>query len=123
MKWVKLRWALNFQSLHHHITNRRETPMPITRINHFSAADGKEVQLQTFLCSLVPYITNCDGNLMCEVLRQHDSDNKFVVIEQWQSIEAHQQSLANFPSDDMQAAMVLFGAPPSGAAYHKVESI
>lgn len=97
--------------------------MAITRINHFSAADGKEDQLQTFLCSLVPYITSCNGNLMCEVLRQQDSDNKFVVIEKWQSVEAHQQSLSDFPSDEMEAAMALFGAPPSGAAYQKVVPI
>jgi len=97
--------------------------MPITRINHFSAADGKEEQLQAFLCSLVPYITSCKGNLTCEVLRQQDGDNKFVVIEEWQSVEAHQQSLANFPADEMQAAMALFGAPPSGAAYQKVAPV
>ena len=46
------------------------------------------------------------------MLRQQDGDNKFVVIEQWQSVKAHQQSLANFPTDEMQAAMALFGAPP-----------
>jgi len=91
--------------------------MSITRINHFTAAQGKQQQLLSFLQSLVPYISGSSGCIMCEVLCQHDNDEKFVVIEKWENVESHQQSLANFPTDDMQAAMALFGQPPSGAAY------
>lgn len=91
--------------------------MSITRINHFTAAPRKCEELLTFLQSLVPYISGSLGCIACEVLRQHDNNDKFVVIEKWQDVESHQQSLANFPADDMQAAMVLFGQPPSGAAY------
>lgn len=93
----------------------------ITRVNHFSAATEKAAELQTFLSSLVPYITSCSGNIMCEVLRQHDNEDKFVVIEKWQDVESHQQSLASFPAEDMQAAMALFGQPPSGAGYISVK--
>lgn len=91
--------------------------MSITRINHFTAASGKSEALLTFLQSLVPYISGSMGCIVCEVLRQHDNDEKFVVIEKWQDVKSHQQSLANFPADDMQAAMALFGQPPSSAAY------
>jgi len=91
--------------------------MSITRINHFTAAQGKEQELLTFLQSLVPYISGSSGCMMCEVLCQHDNNEKFVVIEKWDNVESHQQSLANFPVDEMEAAMALFGQPPSGAAY------
>ncbi|MGB1297669.1 MAG: putative quinol monooxygenase [Psychrobium sp.] len=94
--------------------------MSITRINHFTAADDKADELAAFLSSLVPYISGCDGNLGCEVLRQSDNEHKFAVIEKWRSMEDHQRSLANFPSEEMQAAMTLFGAPPTGAAYNSI---
>lgn len=75
----------------------------ITRVNHSNAAENQSAQLQDFLASLVPYITNCAGNIMCEVLRQ--------------DVEFHQKSLANFPAEDMQSAMTLFAHPSSGAGY------
>lgn len=95
--------------------------MSITRVNHFTAATGKEQELQDFLSSLVPYITGCEGNESCEAFRQEDNEHKFVVIEQWRDVASHQQSLANFPADNMQAAMSLFGEPPTGAAYHAIK--
>ncbi len=91
--------------------------MSITRINNFSAADGKCEELSTFLQSLILYITNSAGNISCEVLRHQDSEEKFIVIEKWQDVASHQLSLANFPIDKMQAAMELFGQPPSSASY------
>ena len=92
--------------------------MSITRINTFQAAEGKSELLFDFLLSLTPYITTSAGNISCEVLRQSDDNGRFAVIEKWESAEAHQQSLAAYPKEKMQAAMALFGAPPVGAEYH-----
>lgn len=92
--------------------------MSIIRINEFQAADGKADELFTFLKSLVPYISSSEGCASCEVLRGQEATDSFVVIEKWESIDAHKLSIDNFPKEEMQAAMPLFGAPPKGGFYH-----
>lgn len=91
----------------------------ITRINQFQAAEDKADELHTFLTSLLPYISGSDGCISCEVLRNTEEKGTFAVIERWESKEAHQQSIAQFPQEEMQAAMPLFGGPPSGAYYSR----
>ena len=92
--------------------------MSIVRINEFQAADGKAGELFAFLRSLIPYISSSKGCVSCEVLRAQEAADSFIVIEKWQSIEAHTASIENFPKDEMQAAMPLFGAAPKGRFYH-----
>lgn len=92
--------------------------MSITRINEFNAAEGKSDQLFAFLKSLIPFITSSDGCTSCQLLRQQDDPNCFVVIEQWLSEACHQASIANFPQEQMQAAMPLFGSAPQGRYFH-----
>jgi quinol monooxygenase YgiN len=91
--------------------------MNITRINEFQSADGKSDELYNFLISLIPYISKSKGCISCEVLKQKDTENCFIVIEKWESIECHMQSIANFPKEEMLSAMSLFGSPPKGNYY------
>ena len=91
--------------------------MTITRINQFQSAEGKSQALKVFLTSITSYILGSEGCQSCEVLQQQSDDSCFVVIEKWDSIESHQTSIANFPKDEMQAAMSLFAAPPKGDYY------
>lgn len=91
--------------------------MTVTRINQFKAAPQQEDALYDFLHSLIPYITASEGNQGCEVLRHHEAKDSFVVVEKWDSVDAHQASIKGFPEDKMMAAMPLFGAPPQGDYY------
>ena len=91
--------------------------MPITRINEFKAAEGKELELFEFLTSLTAYITTSEGNLGCEVLQSQSDNGHIVVIEKWQNETAHRESITNYPQEKMQAAMSLIGAPPKGEYY------
>ena len=91
--------------------------MSIVRINEFQSAESKQDELFEFLKSLLPYIIQSEGCISCEVLRNNEVEGSFVVIEKWQSKEFHQQSIANFPKENMQAAMSLFSAPPKGSYY------
>lgn len=91
--------------------------MSVTRVNEFQAAQGSADDLYQFLQSLVPYISSSQGCLSCEVLRKVDELDRFVVLEKWESIDAHKVSVENFPQAEMQAAMKLIAAPPSGAYY------
>lgn len=92
--------------------------MMVTRINEFQAAEGKAEELFSFLKSLVPYISSSEGCTLCEVLRNRENPESFMVIEKWDSVESHKRSLENFPQEEMEAAMPLFGAPPKGGYYH-----
>lgn len=92
--------------------------MSITRINEFQAAEGKADELFEFLKSLVPYISSSEGCMACQVLTNNDEQHKFIVIEEWQSIEYHKLSIEKFPKEKMQAAMTLFGSAPKGGYYH-----
>jgi quinol monooxygenase YgiN len=91
--------------------------MSITRINEFKSASGKADELLAFLRSLVPYISSSDGCISCEVMQGCEELDCFVVIEKWDSIAAHSLSIENFPKEEMQSAMSLFGAPPKGRFY------
>lgn len=91
--------------------------MSITRINEFQAVQGKEEQLHQFLLSLIPYITSSQGCESCEVLRHQEQLDTFVIIEKWQSVDSHKASIANYPKEDMEAAMHLFGGAPKGGYY------
>ncbi len=91
--------------------------MCITRINEFQAAENKSDDLFAFLRSVLPHLTSSAGNISCEGLKSSDSDNQFVVIGKWLSIEDRKASIASFPKQGMQSAMSLFAEPPKGAYY------
>jgi quinol monooxygenase YgiN len=91
--------------------------MSITRINKFKAAEGKERDLFDFLHSLTTYITSSEGCISYEVLQNSDELSNFAIIEKWETIDSHKNSVANFPQDKMLAAMPLFGGAPSGSYY------
>jgi quinol monooxygenase YgiN len=91
--------------------------MTIVRVNEFTAASGKSAELFDFLQKLVPYISDSEGCHCCELLKHHEQPDQFMIIERWDSIENHQLAITNYPQEDMQAAMSLFGAPPKGSYY------
>ena len=91
--------------------------MSITRINEFKGATGKSEEVLTFLGTINPYIISSQGCLTCEILRNAEKQDAFVVIEQWETIDAHKASVANFPKEAMQAATHLLGSPPKGSYY------
>jgi quinol monooxygenase YgiN len=91
--------------------------MAITRINHFEAKPGSEEKLHAFLQSVIATIRGCAGSLSCRLLRSTESPEKLCIIEEWESIEAHQAAAKAIPKEMMAEAMALFGKPPSGAYY------
>lgn len=92
--------------------------MTVLRINKFISAKGKSVELYEFLCSLKGYINASEGNLLYEVAKDTDDEERFLVVEKWDSIESHQKSVKNFPKEEMSGAMDLFGDSPEGKYYN-----
>lgn len=92
--------------------------MTITRINEFEAVPSKGAELFAFLSELKAHIDSSPGCLSCEVLRKNDNDLILVVIEKWETKDAHRQSIESYPQEKMAEVMPLFALPPKGGYYH-----
>ena len=92
--------------------------MSITRINEFQAQEGKGEALRDLIHSFVPMIESSDGCYSCQVLQSQEDPTRIVVIEVWDSTEAHQASMKNIPPGALQEAMTLLAGPPKGGYYH-----
>jgi len=92
--------------------------MSITRINEFQAQEGKDEALRDLIESFVPLIESSDGCQSCQLLQSLEDPTRIVVIEVWDSTEAHQASIKNIPPGALQEAMKLLAGPPKGGYYH-----
>ncbi len=88
--------------------------MRVTRINEFQALEGRGDELRALVESFLPTIAAASGCLSCRLLQGQNAAERIVVIEEWQSVEAHQAAVRNVPPDAMQAAMALLAGPPKG---------
>ncbi len=88
--------------------------MTITRINEFHAREGEGEGLFTLVKSFLPQIEKTAGCRSCKLLRHHQDPNRLVVVEEWDSVEAHQAARQSIPSETMVEAMKLLAAPPTG---------
>ena len=91
--------------------------MTITRINQFEARKGVEDELFEFLQSVISIIQRSPGCKSCRLLRSLDGPAHLAIIEEWESIEAHQNAAKAIPPEKMNEAMTLFAGPPTGTYY------
>ncbi|MBL4908043.1 MAG: antibiotic biosynthesis monooxygenase [Sneathiella sp.] len=91
--------------------------MNTTRINEFQAAENRGEDLYKFLKSLVPYISSSNGCISCELLRNSDTPGHYVIIEKWDSVQDHKNSVETFPKEEMQKGMTLIANPPRGGYF------
>jgi len=91
--------------------------MSVTRINSFEAEEGMASNLHAFLLSIVPLIEQSPGCQSCQVLRNQERGNEFVIIEVWDSVAAHQASAQNIPPEKLGVLMLMLASPPSGSYY------
>ena len=89
----------------------------ITRINEFQAQAGQGEALRHLLTSFLPLIEASDGCQSCQLLQDLEDPTRIVVIEVWESTEAHRASVKNIPPDALQQAMTLLAGPPKGGYY------
>lgn len=86
--------------------------MSITRVNEFIAQEGRIEELETYLASIIPVIESADGCLYCHLLRGHDNPSRFLLIETWESIAAHQLSVESIDKKEFLSAMLLLAETP-----------
>lgn len=93
--------------------------MSITRINEFRAVSGSSALLRDRIQLAVPIIEASVGCLSCQLLQSQKDPHHIIVIEVWDSVEAHQASLKNVPPEVFHQTRKLLAAPPTGEYYHR----
>jgi quinol monooxygenase YgiN len=93
--------------------------MAITRINQFEAKAGEGEKLHAFLRSVITTIEACKGCLSVRLLRSAEQAERLAIVEEWESIEAHQAAASAIPREQMAEAVALFASPPAGMYYRE----
>lgn len=89
----------------------------ITRVSEFTAQPGREDELADYLASIVPLIEESDGCLYCHMLQGHDDPSRFMIIETWESIPAHQLSVQGIDQKSFLKAMEALAESPTAAYF------
>jgi quinol monooxygenase YgiN len=96
--------------------------MRIFRIGEFQAVSGKGDALLKFLnSSFVPVIEASVGWLAYQVLQRQDDPDRIMIIETWESVEAHQVSAKGIPPAVLEDVRPLLAQPPAGGYYLSVQ--
>jgi heme oxygenase (mycobilin-producing) len=89
----------------------------IARIGESRSKAGMHAALREFLLSIMPSILSSRGCLSCELFQDQEDPTKFVMIEVWENIEAHQASVKNIPPEKIREIMPLLAGSPGGRYY------
>lgn len=91
--------------------------MSITRINTFRALDDHVDELKSFLLALLPTIRASSGCQSCQLLQDQTIPSRMVIIEIWDSIEAHHDSLQHVSQASIDQVKTMLASPPVGGYY------
>ena len=96
--------------------------VPTTVIVHFRAREGKRQQLRNVLTPAIPRLTELDGCLGGSLYNEIGQPDLFVLIEHWESKQAHQRYISLIEGDGtMQRLSPLLAGPPT-RKYLKTEA-
>lgn len=97
--------------------------MSITRIGEVQAKPELIEALRDFLISILPIIRSSQGCESVTLYQSQDDPARFIITEIWDSIESHQASVRNIPSEKLAEIRPLLAAAPGGSYYEvlKVE--
>lgn len=91
--------------------------MSVARINQFQAHPGQGSGLRDLLLSFIPRIKQAEGCESCQLLVSSANPDRMVMLEVWDTEEAHQKSVRQIPEDDVKKLMGLVAGPPKGGFY------
>ena len=91
--------------------------MSIARIGEVQANVGLTEELREFLISIIPGITASKGCESVHLYQSQEDPSKFVMIEVWANVEAHQASVKNIPPEKLDEIRPLLATSPSGSYF------
>jgi len=86
----------------------------MTRINEFTAKQGQGDRLRDLLRSFLSTLDSAAGCQSCQVLQSAEHPTRIVVLEVWDSVEAHQASVKNISPEAFAQIMPLLDGSPKG---------
>lgn len=93
--------------------------MSIFRINEFQAKEGQGDLLLETLKSYDSIFKFLNGYQSLQVLQSVEDPDRVVVIEGWDSIDAHQTAVKKTPVHAFETVMRLLADSPTGAYYRQ----
>lgn len=96
--------------------------MSIARIYILHANEGHDATLETVLRELCDHVRGLAGNEGVELLRDSGTELRFLFIQRWESIEAHEAAMGAFPADLTDRLMAVLDGPPDGGYYDSLLS-
>lgn len=92
--------------------------MSIGRIGEMVAQPGKEAALRAFIERvIVPAIESSEGGQSCQVYQDDSDPTRFMIVEVWDSPEAHQASVKNIKPEEIAEIRTLLADMPPGGYY------
>jgi quinol monooxygenase YgiN len=91
----------------------------VTRLNHFQAAPGQGPALGVFLAALTPAVLG-PGCQSAQVMVKDGQPERLVVLEIWDSVEAHQAAAKAIPPELLAQVMPLLAERPNGDYYRSL---
>ncbi len=96
--------------------------MSVGRIGEMVAQAGKEEALRSFIERvIVPAINSSEGGQACQVYQNQTDPTRFMIVEVWDSPEAHQASVKNITPEEIAEIKTLLADMPPGAYYTVIE--
>ena len=94
--------------------------MSITRIGETQAKPETTEALRDFLLSIMPMIKSSQGCESVTLYQSQTDPTQFTMLEVWDSIESHQASVKNIPSEMLGEIRPLLASAPSGGYFQVV---
>lgn len=92
--------------------------MSITRITEFEARnEDSSHRLRDLISNGLAVYEASKHCHSCQLLRDHEDQKTFVVIEVWDNIEARNASAKNIPADVVKEVVKLSSGPPYGRTF------
>lgn len=93
--------------------------MGIARIGETRAKAGFESALRAKLESLVTQIAALPGCTGCELFVSRDEPTRMLMIERWESLEAHKAAVMNISPEEINDFMKMLDGRPSGSYFEE----
>jgi quinol monooxygenase YgiN len=91
--------------------------MTVTRINEFHALAGHGDTVRERLQAVLPTISAAPGCRSCQLLQAQDDPTRIMVVEVWDTVDAHMAALTALSPDTFAEIMRLLVTPSTGRYY------
>lgn len=88
--------------------------MRVTRLNYFTAKPSQADALAAFLTEIIAVVRAAEGCVSCRLLRDCAKPAEFVIVEEWESVSAHQKAASLIPRERISSVMQYLETPPRG---------